>query len=315
MKLERLLAIIILLLNQKKMSSKALANYFEVSERTIYRDIESINEAGIPIVSYQGRDGGFGIMDTYKMDRNVLTKDELSMIIMALTGMKATLDDRRFDYLLEKVKNLIPEKELRELRKKDEYIVIDFQTWKTGKAVKERFSLIKSAIENNKIISFSYTNVKGEFTERPVEPMVIMAKGFTWYLYAYCLMRKDFRVFRLSRLKDVKVLDETFTRREGPKSFSWQELWYKKVPLVDVVMRFTPEIRVKVEDYFPSEQIEYFEDGTMIVRVKDPGNDWLQGMILGFGADVEVLEPASMREELKEIGRNIYELYSEKIRQ
>ncbi len=315
MKLERLLAIIILLLNQKKMSSKALANYFEVSERTIYRDIESINEAGIPIVSYQGRDGGFGIMDTYKMDRNVLTKDELSMIIMALTGMKATLDDRRFDYLLEKVKNLIPEKELRELRKKDEYIVIDFQTWKTGKAIKERFSLIKSAIENNKIISFSYTNVKGEFTERRVEPMVIMAKGFTWYLYAYCLMRKDFRVFRLSRLKDVKILDETFTRREGPKSFSWQELWYSKVPLVDVVMRFTPEIRVKVEDYFPSEQIEYFEDGTMIVRVKDPGNDWLQGMILGFGADVEVLEPASMREELKEIGRNIYELYSEKIRQ
>jgi len=312
MKLERLLAIIILLLNQKKMTSKALADYFEVSERTIYRDIDSINKAGIPIVSYQGRDGGLGIMDTYKMDRNVLTKDELGMIIMALTGMKATLDDRRFDYLLEKVKNLIPEKELRELRKEQEYIVIDFQTWKTGKAIKERFELIRRAIEDSKIISFSYTNAKGEFTERHVEPMVIMAKGFTWYLYAYCLMRKDFRVFRLSRLKDVKILDEIFTRREAPSSYSWQDLWYSKVPLVDVVMRFTPEIRVKVEDYFSSEQIEYFEDGTMIVRVKDPGNDWLQGMILGFGADVEVLEPETMREDLKEIGRNIYELYSGK---
>ena len=310
MKLERLLAIIVLLLNQKKMSARDLADYFEVSERTIYRDIEAINRAGIPVVSYQGREGGFGIIDTYKMDRNILTRDEFSMLIMALTGMKATLDDKRLDYILEKIKNLIPAKDLLALKKHNEHIVIDIKGWKSSKEIKGRFELIKKSIEERNVISFFYTSAKGEETERKVEPMVIVAKGFTWYLYSYCLKRKDFRVFRLSRIKDVKVTDDIFTMREVPKDFSWKELWYKKVPLVDIVMKFKAELRVKVEDYFCKEHIKYCEDGSMVVKIQDPGNEWTMGMILSFGAGVELLEPQYMREKLKEAGREIFEIYS-----
>jgi predicted DNA-binding transcriptional regulator YafY len=310
MKLERLLALIVLLLNQEKMTGKELAEYFEVTERTIYRDMETINQAGIPVVSFQGRNGGFGILDTYKIDRNILTINDLSMIITALTGIKGTVSDKRLDYLLEKIKNLIPAKDLEIFKKENEHIIIDVLPWDNNKTGKERFELIDRAIRANKIISFSYANVKGEYTERPVEPIVLILKGFIWYLYAYCLMREDFRVFRLSRIKNITLLDKTFIRRKNPGDFSWNEAWFNKIRKIKLVMRFKHSLRIRAEDYFGEAHIESDEDGSIIVRIEYPKDDGLMVMLLSFGSDVELLEPDYLREELRETGERLMKIYN-----
>jgi predicted DNA-binding transcriptional regulator YafY len=309
MKLERLLALIVLLLNQEKMTSKELADYFEVTQRTIYRDIETINQSGIPVVSFQGRNGGFGIMDTYKIDRNLLTVNDFSMIITALTGIKGTVNDKRLDYLLEKIKNLISARDLEFLNKENEHIIIDFHPWDTCKTGKESFEYIDRAIKEKKIISFSYSNVRGEDTERHVEPVALIVKGYIWYLYGYCLMRNDFRVFRLSRIKSIILLDETFVRRKDPKDFSWNEVWFDRIPKINLLLRFDRKLLVRVEDYFGREYIESQEDGSITVRVEHQHDEWLMGMILSFGSDVEVLEPEYLRQELKETGKKLVEIY------
>ena len=313
MKLERLLALIVLLLNQEKMTAKELADYFEVTERTIYRDIETINQSGIPVVSFQGRNGGFGIMDTYKIDRNILTVNDFNMIITALTGIKGTVSDKRLDYLLEKIKNLIPPRELEVLNKENEHIIIDFHPWDTCKTGKESFEAIDRAIKEKKIISFSYSNVKGEHTERNVEPVALIVKGYIWYLYGYCLMRNDFRVFRLSRIKNMILLEQTFVRRKDPKDFSWNEVWFDKIPKINLLLRFERKLLVRVEDYFGREYMELQEDGTIMVRLEHQYDEWLMGMILSFGSDVEVLEPEHLRHELKEKGRKLLEMYGERV--
>lgn len=309
MKLERLLALIVLLLNHEKMTAKKLADYFEVTERTIYRDIETINQSGIPVVSFQGRNGGFGIMDTYKIDRNILTVNDFSMIITALSGIKGTVDDKRLDYLLEKIKNLISARDLEFLNKENEHIIIDFHPWDTCKTGKESFEYIDRAIKEKKIISFSYSNVRGEDTERHVEPVALIVKGYIWYLYGYCLMRNDFRVFRLSRIKNIILLDETFVRRKDPRDFSWNEVWFDRIPKINLMLRFDKKLLVRVEDYFGREYIEIQEDGFITVRVEHQHDEWLIGMILSFGSDVEVLEPEYLRQELKETGKKLVEIY------
>ncbi len=313
MKLERLLALIVLLLNQEKMTAKELADYFEVTERTIYRDIETINQSGIPVISFQGRNGGFGIMDTYKIDRNILTVNDFNMIITALTGIKGTLNDRRLDYLLEKIKNLISARDLEVLNKENEHIIIDFHPWDTCQTGKESFEAIDRAIKEKKIISFAYSNVKGEHTERQVEPVALIVKGYIWYLYGYCLMRNDFRVFRLSRIKNMILLEQTFVRRKDPKDFSWNEVWFDKIPKINLLLRFDRKLLVRVEDYFGREYMELQEDGTIMVRLEHQYDEWLMGMILSFGSDVEVLEPEHLRHELKEKGRKLVEMYGERV--
>ncbi len=199
MKLYRLLSIVILLLNRERVSAAEFAEYFEVSQRTIYRDIETICQAGIPIIAYQGVNGGFGIMDNYVLDKYLLTPGEISSIVTALKGVTATLEDQHLMDVIEKILALIPDKDKEKLQNQ-EHIILDFHPWGTSKAERNKVNQLKRAIESIQIASFSYTNAQGINLNRQVEPMVLVLRGYSWYLFGYCLLKNDYRLFKLARM-------------------------------------------------------------------------------------------------------------------
>jgi predicted DNA-binding transcriptional regulator YafY len=311
MKLDRLLAITMLLLNRKRVGAKELADRFEVSLRTIYRDLETLNVAGIPIISYAGASGGYEIMDSFRLDRQMLSMEELQSIITALRGIRSTkaIDDQSLDTLLEKVGALVAKTERESLDAEESQLIIDLNPYQNGVIDAGLFTVVRQSVRDRRLIRFAYSDIKGEETERIAEPMGLALKGFAWYLYAYCRLRGDFRVFRLSRMKRVEPLYESFERR----SVSMAELdskWFRKVETwVELVLQLQPRARARAEDWFDPGCMELQADGTWIARVRYPEDEWLYGFLLGFGPDLKVLQPPHIGIILRDRAQAVMRLY------
>jgi predicted DNA-binding transcriptional regulator YafY len=312
MKVERLLAIVMMLMNKEKVTANELAEHFEVSVRTIVRDMEAINLAGIPVVSQQGKNGGFSILKNYKVDKNFLTPAEIATMLRALGGLNKAYNDKNLYNIIEKVQGLIPKDKKESISRQSQKFIIDLTTpWDEYNPQKRKVDLLKAALENNNIVSFKYTNVSGDFLERLVEPVSLVLKIHTWYLYGYCRNRNGYRFFKVSRMKDLVVVKETFETREFQKEeLPWESKWKNQNPVQLIVMKFASKAKNLVEDYYDEEQIEYLQDGSLIVTVNYPEDEWLYGMILGYGSDVEVLEPNHIRDIIKERALKIFKIYN-----
>lgn len=307
MRLDRLLSIVIILLNQNRITARELAEKFEVSVRTIYRDIDSINYSGIPIVTYPGNNGGFGIMENYKIDRHILKLDDMFSILSALKGLNNAFEDRKLDSVIEKISSLVPTDKNYQKKLYFEQIVIDILPWGFGKKHKEKMSIIQKAIFENRLLNFFYRNSKGETATRIIEAMTLIFKGYASYLFAYCRLKNDFRLFRLSRMKNIKILDRQFERKKDSFKTHFSNIDCKKN--VDLILKFPPTVRTKVEDYFQEKQIKILETGDMIVKASFPLEEWVYSMIFSFGENLEILNPAHVREIVQkkiEKMRNIY---------
>ncbi|SHE50210.1 Predicted DNA-binding transcriptional regulator YafY, contains an HTH and WYL domains [Seinonella peptonophila] len=308
MKIDRLLAIIILLLNHQKMTGKELSERFEVSLRTIYRDIEAINQAGIPIISYAGKNGGFEIMEHYKLDRQQLSLKEMISMMTALQGFHTMLGDDTVKLLIEKIQSLIDKDKQTQLKKHSEQINIDFNPWRINDGAQEKLQQLRLAIDNKQQIQFMYTNLQGQDRFRTVEPFAVVLKGFAWYVYGYCTQQKDFRIFRLSRLTNLRTTDQTFTRQ----AVSIEEIearWGRLQANTQLKLLFQPTIKARVFDYFLPKEIEVQKDGTLLVTTKYHEDNWVYNMILSFGAEVLVLEPENVRSIIEKRVRKIIQLY------
>ncbi len=306
MKIDRLLAIIIYLLNHKKVSAGKLADHFEVSLRTIYRDIEVINQAGIPVIASAGKNGGFSILETYRMDKNVFSREDFSSIITALKGLNTAFSDKKIEKTIEKM-NAILFSSRDTCQNPGHYLF--FELSPSGGDEKEVLKLqtIKAGIETSKVLSMGYRDVSGKTTQRLVEPMAMISHGHAWYLYAFCRLREDYRVFRLSRINSVLIKEEAFIRKNiDLESRPWNKAWNEQDSLA-ISMRFDPKMRYRAVDYFSSDQIEKQPDGSFIVRINFPEDEWVYGFLLSFGDSMEILEPVRIRELIAEKGRRIWE--------
>ncbi|MBP1963970.1 helix-turn-helix transcriptional regulator [Paenibacillus aceris] len=311
MKIDRLLAITMLLLNRRRISAKELSDRFEVSLRTIYRDVEAINQAGIPVVSFAGLSGGYEIMDQYRLERQFLSLEELQSIIVGLKGIRSTVGDQEIGNLLDKVGALVAKSEQNTAARLDDQLIIDMNPWRRGSEDKEKLTVLRGAIKESKQISFQYISSQSEQSVRAAEPMSIVAKGFGWYMYGYCLLRQDFRIFRLSRMKEIEVLSDTFERRaEAIEPFHYG--WGKRDPstLITMVLHAQQSIQAQVEDYFQPKQIAYQADGSMMITAQQPDEPWLHNMLLGFGPGMRILEPAHLAAAIKEKAEKIVQLYT-----
>jgi predicted DNA-binding transcriptional regulator YafY len=307
MRIDRMLAITVMLLNRDRITARELADKFEVSVRTIYRDIDAINIAGIPIVSFSGNDGGFGIMENYRIDRQVLTLNDMFTILSALKGVNTSLDDIELEIAIEKIKSLVPAEKSGEMERHFEQLAIDLMPWEGSERHKRIFKKIQSSISQNLFIKIKYSNTKGESLERVIEPMTLVLMGYAWYLFAFCRVRDDFRLFRLSRIKDVDVLRDSFVRREASYRDYIKREQDRKV--VHLVLNFSPEARARVMDFYDEDQIETLQNGDMILKVSYPEDEWVYSNILSYGNHVEVLEPAHIRKIIQEKAKKIAELY------
>jgi predicted DNA-binding transcriptional regulator YafY len=296
MKLERLLAITMLLLNRNQINAKELAEYFEVSQRTIYRDIDTINQAGIPIVSYMGAEGGFGILENYKITKNFLDDYEINSLLSALKNLNNTVNDRKISHALEKLENLKPDKNINSSNSNTIPINIDYNNWNSNYKDKDKLKNLNRAIYEKRMISFDYVNTKGEYTNRIVEPLSLLLKDFSWYLQGYCHSKEDYRLFKVKRMRMVKVTEDYFTRNAPPlEVLDYSEEWYKDKTVIDIILKFKAEARTRVVDSFNEDQIQYLEDSTIEVHFMAPEDNWLFELILGFGSQVEVIEPPELR--------------------
>jgi predicted DNA-binding transcriptional regulator YafY len=309
MRIDRMLSITVMLLNRDRISARELAEKFEISVRTVYRDIEAINMAGIPVISYPGNDGGFGIMENYKIDRQLLSLNDMLTILTALKGINTGLENSEVESAIEKISNLVPKDKAEEMELFFKQIVIDIAPYGHSEKYKNNLKMIQRSIADNRLIGITYMNAKGEKLERIIEPMTLIIKGYTWYLFAYCRERNDYRIFRFSRIKNATELDEHFKRKDvsHSKYISQNDSTQTLMP---IALRFSSEVRVKVEDYFEQEQMEVQENGDIIIKVNYPEDEWVYSFILSYGEHVEVLEPEHLKKIICEKAKKIAEKYN-----
>lgn len=312
MKIDRLVGILVVLLRHERVQAKELAERFEVSVRTILRDVDAINLAGIPIVTYQGAKGGIGIAEGYRLDKSVLTGDDMAAIITTLKGIDGALTGRSHEILIEKLKNTLPSAQLDMLNAKLRQFVIDLSPWYENTGAKEKLAVLRKAIEDARVIDFVYTDSEGRKTARVAEPCSLMLKAQKWYLCAWCRLRGDFRFFKVSRIQQLAVRDETFAPREMPPALiPGESEWYKTGNPVTLDLVFIEELESLVTEWF-GEDAQKADDGSIMVRTTLPENNWLYGYLLSFGMGVEVVSPPHIRATLADIAKGIYKRYSPK---
>ena len=217
MKIDRLVSIIMVLLDKKWIGAQELADMFEVSPRTIYRDIDTINMAGIPVRSMSGVGGGFEIMQNYKMDKSVFSTADLSAILMGLSSLSDMIRGNELINALAKVKSFIPADKAHDIELKTNQICIDLSTWIGNQNTQVYLDIIKTALQDCRLVSFEYIAHHGKKTMRTVEPYQLVLKGSHWYFQGYCRMRNDFRLFRLSRISNLQMEKENFIPRDFQK--------------------------------------------------------------------------------------------------
>lgn len=284
----RLFEIVYILMQKKKITAKELADRFEVSTRTIYRDIEILSRANIPVYATKGKEGGIGILDEYVLNKTILSEEEQNQILFALQGMKKVTGRDEKDVLgkLSKLFN----------KKVNDWIKIDFSNWGKENEQETRFNMIKEAILNKNQIEFVYYNSNGEESERIVEPLQIWFKDKSWYLIAYCKIKQDYRVFKIARIREIKILKEHF-ERELPQEKKKEKYIFKNITLE---LEISKEMAYRVYDEFEVSEITKKDDGSFIVNVEYPENEWVYGYILSFGEYAKVLSPASAKRIIKD---------------
>lgn len=283
----RLFEIVYILMQNKKITAKELANRFEVSTRTIYRDIEILSRANIPIYASKGKDGGIGILEEYVLNKSLLSEEEQKQILFALQGMKKIRGKDKED-ILEKL-SILFNKEVHD------WIRIDLSNWNKDNMQENRFEIIKSAILNHQLMEFTYYNSNGEKSKRIVEPLQVWFKDKSWYLISYCRKKGDYRIFKITRIKEIKKLEEHF-ERELPKEKKEEKYNFKSISLE---MEISKEMAYRVYDEFENEEIVQKGDGNFIINVEYPENEWVYGYILSFGEYIKVLAPNGVKMIIK----------------
>ncbi len=308
MKIDRLVAILVMLLRKERVQARQLAERFGVSVRTILRDVDALNMAGIPIVTYQGAGGGIGLAEGFRLDKSVLTGDDMAAVIAALKGFDAATDGSSHDVLMEKLKNALPDAHLAMLNTKLKQLVIDLSPWYNDTAAKEKLAIIRFAIERTQILELAYADSEGNKTSRLVEPYSLMLKSSSWYLLAWCALRGEFRYFKVSRIRSIHETGERFSPRELPPE---QPVLEPKENMIPLELRFSPQMESIAADWFGA-KAQVCGDGSIIVHAEYLEGNWLYGFLLSFGAEVEVLSPSHIRPILAEIAEKIVQKYSNK---
>lgn len=217
MKVDRLVSIIMILLDKERIGAQELADMFEVSPRTIYRDVDTINMAGIPIRSTSGVGGGFEIMEKYKVNKKVFSTADLSAILMGLSNFANMLQGEELVNALAKIKSFIPADRAKDIELKVNQIFIDLSPWMGNSNIQPYLEIIKVALQESKLLTFEYLAHHGNKTARAVEPYQLVLKGSHWYLQGYCRIRKDYRLFRISRMSKLQIQAEIFTPKDYHK--------------------------------------------------------------------------------------------------
>ncbi len=296
-----MLGILTILLQKDRVTAPELAAKFEVSRRTIGRDIDAMCMAGIPVVAYQGSGGGISIADGFKLDKSVLTADELSGIVAALKGLGSVSGGANVERVLDKLH--VNSDVVVSLR---EPVIIDLASHETGQLT-EKIELIKRAVQDCRIIEFDYFYDKGE-SHRRIEPYFVVFQWTAWYVFGFCLERQDFRLFKLQRLWNMCLCDERFAPREIPPERRNFTAWHKEDKENRLVALFDPSVKHQLIETYGLNCYEETVEGLRF-EIMFNKREYILSWLLGFGGKVKVLEPDFIVDNLKTAARNILSRY------
>lgn len=292
----RLFRIVYHLLEKGRATAPELAEKFEVSVRTIYRDIDALSGAGIPIYAEAGRNGGIHLMDDFILDKAVFSKEEKQEILTALQSLNYT-------------KNIQSSQTLQKLSAlfqlhSENWLEVDFSRWGNNGTDNEKFELLKAAVIQQKCVKITYANSCGTISERIVQPLKLSYKSMSWYLKAYCTEKQDYRIFKLTRMIQLEVLADGFRKNAFPESEEVPGQTYNTITL-----RFPQHMSYRVYDEFEKAMVNQQENGDLLVSAEMPEDEWLIGYLLSFGANVTIIEPVYLRELVAQQAKKIYEKY------
>lgn len=299
MKIERLIGILSILLQQDKVTAPALAERFEVSRRTINRDIEELCRAGIPIATSQGQRGGISIMEGYRVDRTLLTSAEMQAILAGLRSLDSVSGTNRYQVLMEKLSLGSSD-----ILASNSHIVIDLSAWH-GKSLAPRIEFVQAAIERRERLAFTYYGPRGE-GERVMEPYLLVFHWSSWYVWGYCVKRRDYRMFKLLRMGNVRGTGELFEPRDLPPFSIDETRIYPRTLEASVLVDASLKWRI-IEEC----GLDCFEemDGRLLVKSKFVDKESLFMWLLSLGAQAELAEPLQLRLEYGELVKRIYAKY------
>ncbi len=291
----RLFELVYYLLEHGKTSAGALSERFEVSVRTIYRDVDALSAAGVPIYAEPGRNGGVALLDHYTLDRAVFSDDEQAALLTALRSLAGN-PGLGADEALEKLSGLFR-------RSEPHWLEVDLSRWGAGKGDRAVFDALREAILGRKVITFTYAGSYGETAPRQALPAKLIFKGQAWYLQALCLDRQSYRTFKLSRIRDLAVTGRTFVTPLAPPPIDGgsRPSW----PAVKLKLRLSPALAFRAYDEFEPEQVTPLPDGSFLVETEFPEDNWVYGYLLSFGPMMEILEPERVRKTVAELARQI----------
>lgn len=302
MKIDRLIGILTVLLQQESITAPKLAERFEVSRRTINRDVENLCKAGIPIETSQGVGGGIRIKDGYRMDRTLLTSKDMQVIMAGLRSLDSVSGSSYYGQLMERIKmgssSFITGRDS---------ILIDLSSWNKD-FIEPKISLIQDAIEKRHEISFVYYAPGGE-SNRKIEPYYLIFKWSSWYAYGFCKLRNDFRLFKLNRMDKIQMEQSEFLVREVPVlDLSVNNIY---PDLIHVEAEFNPEVKWRVVEEYGPYCFEEIENGILLFKGAYTNVESLISWLFTFGDKVKVREPIEVKEELLIRAKNIVKIYEE----
>lgn len=291
MKIDRQLGILSMLLQRENITASYLSQMFEVSTRTINRDIEDLCKAGIPIVTRQGVGGGILIMDGYKIDRTMLTRDEMQDILAGLRSLDSVNGTNRYGQLMEKLSIGSSD-----FMVGNQSVLIDLSSW-YKRSLAPKIELIRRAIEQRRLLEFLYYAPKGE-SERTIEPYYLIFRWSSWYVWGWCKDRKDFRLFKLNRMENVRISNEIFSGREAHLPDLRDERVFPGG--IRVKALFEPDCKWRLVEEFGSNCFEEQKDGRLLFRADYTDKENLLTWLLTFRDKAELLEPEKLRDELRQ---------------
>lgn len=290
----RLFKIVYYLLDRGTATAPELAERFEVSVRTIYRDIDALSGAGIPIYAESGRNGGIRLMPAFTLDRTILSGQEKSEILSSMEGLGRISGMYSRD-TMEKLSALFGVAA-------SDWLEVDFSRWGDLSGDNRKFEELRDAVIRHCCMTITYVGTDGRSGGRIIEPLKLLYKSKDWYLKAYCRTKQGFRLFKLSRILEWELLQEEFTPKPYPETA-------ENIPETcgRIVLRFPEEMAYRVYDEFDASQIRKDTGGSLTVTAVMPQDDWLVGYLLSFGTQVEILEPRSLADIVMKTAKEIYE--------
>ena len=306
MKFEIMTSILFELLSKKCVSAKYLAEKYEVSTRSIYRYIDELDRAGVPLYSVQGKQGGFSLMDTYKLSSTFLTKAEFNKAVESLSALNEGVFDKVLQSVILKLKATV-KNEYGGFDVKSGNLIIDAGPWGDAVGYKSKLSLMQKCIEENVIVTISYHDRNGNVSSRDIEPHVIVFKQGLWYVYAYCRKRNDFRFFKIGRIELANAKNEKFARRELKKD-DLPLNWHESVPCEYVELLVSPAVLSDVEEWLGVENVCKV-NGKYIASARLPYDKGLVSKIMSFSKNIKVLSPEKLKKEVLDSAKEILKNY------